>query len=91
MTKIVCDICNSTIPEVLYKTFDKRHYILWNNGNKMDLCPNCYKRFLEFLNSRRSTTIPDQMEFPEFVTEEKSGDYFEKLVKSDPEPWKEND
>lgn len=32
-----------------------------------------------------------EKDFPEFVTEEKSGNYFDKLVDGDPEPWKEND
>lgn len=86
--KITCDICESMIPEILYQNFDKRHYILWNNNKEMDLCSNCYKRLLEFLNSRRSSNIPNQIKFPEFVTEEKDEEYFKSLEKDDPQPWK---
>ncbi|MBP5596293.1 MAG: hypothetical protein J6Y02_12980 [Pseudobutyrivibrio sp.] len=63
------------------------------SSSYVDLCPSCYEGLVRYISSRRpKRTNKNQMtfdnDFPEFVTEEKSGDYFEILSKSDPEPWK---
>ena len=63
------------------------------SSSYVDLCPSCYEGLVRYISSRRPKRVSkNQMtfdnDFPEFVTEEKSGDYFEVLSKSDPEPWK---
>lgn len=65
------------------------------SSSDVDLCPSCYEGLVKYISSRRPKKVnKNQMtfdnDFPEFVTEEKSGNYFEILSKNDPEPWKEN-
>lgn len=63
------------------------------SSSDVDLCPACYEGLVKYISSRRPKRVnKNQMtfdnDFPEFVTEEKSGDYFEILSKADPEPWR---
>lgn len=61
------------------------------SSSYVDLCPSCYEGLVRYISSRRPKRAnKNQMtfdnDFPEFVTEEKSGNYFEKLAEADPEP-----
>lgn len=67
------------------------------SSSDVDLCPSCYEGLVKYISSRRpKRTNKDQMTFenyidgmfPEFVTEEKSGTYYESLFDNDPQPWK---
>ena len=101
MTVVTCDLCGHVSYGDASAT---RKWALVDRGIRqnvempfpeyLDLCTSCYEGLVHYISLRRPKRInKDQMtfekDFPEFVTEEKSGDYFEKLVKADPEPWKE--
>ena len=99
-TIVTCDLCG----HVSYgDTVETRKWALVDRGmpnarqapfpDYLDICPSCYEGLVRYISSRRpKRTNKNQMtfdnNFPEFVTEEKSGDYFEILSKADPEPWK---
>ena len=93
-TIITCDLCGQVYDDIP----DEHNWSLVNKAScssYLDLCSSCYVGLVRYISSRRpKKTNKDQMtfdkDFPEFVTEEKSGNYFEKLVEADPEPWKEN-
>ena len=99
-TIVTCDICG----HVSYgDTVETRKWALVDRGmpntrqapfpDYLDICPSCYEGLVRYISSRRPKRAnKNQMtfdnDFPEFVTEEKSGDYFDVLSKADPEPWR---
>lgn len=101
MTIITCDLCGQVFNDNIIETrkwalIDRS---LYPNPTAcpayIDICPSCYEGLVRYISSRRpKKENKNQMtfynNFPEFVTEEKSGNYFEKLVEADPEPWKNN-
>ena len=98
-TIVTCDLCGHISYE---DTVETRKWALIDRSlyphpttcpAYLDICPSCYEGLVRYISSRRPKRAnKNQMtfdnDFPEFVTEEKSGDYFEILSKSDPEPWR---
>ena len=98
-TIVTCDLCGhisygDTVETRKWSLIDRSLYPSPTACPKyLDLCPSCYEGLVRFISLRSpKRTNKDQMtfekDFPEFVTEEKSGNYFEILANADPEPWK---
>lgn len=63
----VCDVCGKDITgeDIKYKfkryenSYANSDCFEFNKWTKLDMCKNCYKKFFEFVNERR-TNINDQ-------------------------------